>query len=33
MEVVLNGYETNPNPTPTLTPNHSRNSYPNQINF
>jgi hypothetical protein len=31
MEEVLNGYETNPNPTPTLT--HNRNSYPNQINF
>jgi hypothetical protein len=30
MEEVLNGYVTNPNPTPTLTPNHNPNS--NQIN-
>jgi hypothetical protein len=30
MEEVLNRYVTNP--TPTLTPNHNRNSYPNQIN-
>ena len=30
MEGVLNGYVTNPNHTPTLTPN--RNSNPNQIN-
>jgi hypothetical protein len=28
MEEVLNGYVTNPNPTPTLTPN----SNPNRIN-
>ena len=28
IEEVLNGYVTNPNPTPTLTPNHN----PNQIN-
>ena len=27
---VLNGYVTNPNPTPTLTTNPNRN--PNQIN-
>ena len=34
MEGVLNGYVTNPNPTPTLTPNPKRNpnSNPNQIN-
>jgi hypothetical protein len=34
MEGVLNGYVTNPNPTPTLTPNPNRkpNSNPNQIN-
>ena len=34
MEEVLNGYVTNPNPTPTLTPNPNRNpnSNPNQIN-
>jgi hypothetical protein len=32
MEGVLNGYVTNPNPTPTLTPNHNPNSNPNQIN-
>jgi hypothetical protein len=30
MEEVLNGYVTNPNPTPSLTPN--RNPNPNQIN-
>jgi hypothetical protein len=30
MEEVLNGYVTNPNPTPTLPPN--RNPNPNQIN-
>jgi hypothetical protein len=32
-EEVLNGYVTNPNPTPTLTPNPNRNpnSNPNQI--
>jgi hypothetical protein len=29
---VLNGYVTNPNPTPTLTPNRNPNSNPNQIN-
>jgi hypothetical protein len=28
MEGVLNGYVTNPNPSPTLTPNRN----PNQIN-
>jgi hypothetical protein len=34
MEGVLNGYITNPNPTPTLTtnPNRNPNSNPNQIN-
>jgi hypothetical protein len=34
MEEVLNGYVTNPKPTPTLTPNPNRNpnSNPNQIN-
>jgi hypothetical protein len=32
MEGVLNGYVTNPNPTPTLTPNRNPNSNPNQIN-
>ena len=32
MEEVLNGYVTNPNPTPTLTPNRNPNSNPNQIN-
>ena len=34
MEEVLNGYVTNPNPTPTLTPNPNRNpnSDPKQIN-
>jgi hypothetical protein len=34
IEEVLNGYVTNPNPTPTLTPNPNRNpnSNPNQIN-
>ena len=34
MEGVLNGYVTNPNPSPTLTPNPNRdpNSNPNQIN-
>jgi hypothetical protein len=31
MEEVLNGYVTNPNPTPTLTPNRNPNSNPNQI--
>jgi hypothetical protein len=33
MEKVLNGYVTNPNPTPTLTPNPNRNlnSNPNRI--
>jgi hypothetical protein len=31
MEEVLNRYVTNP--TPTLTPNHNRNSYPYQINL
>jgi hypothetical protein len=33
-EGVLNGYVTNPNPSPTLTPNPNRNpNYnPNQIN-
>jgi hypothetical protein len=31
MEEVLNGYVTNPNPTPTLTPNLN-NSNPNRIN-
>jgi hypothetical protein len=29
---VLNGYVTNPNPTPTLTPNLNPNSNPNRIN-
>jgi hypothetical protein len=29
---VLNGYVTNPNPTPTLTPNRNPNSNPNRIN-
>jgi hypothetical protein len=31
MEEVLNGYVTNPNPTPTLTPNPNLNpnSHPN----
>ena len=29
---ALNGYVTNPNPTPTLTPNRNPNSNPNQIN-
>jgi hypothetical protein len=28
----VNGYVTNPNPTPTLTPNRNPNSNPNQIN-
>jgi hypothetical protein len=36
MEEVLNGYVTNPNPTPILTPNPNRNPNsnpnPNQIN-
>jgi hypothetical protein len=34
MEEVLNGYVTNPHPTPTLTPNRNPNSNPNpnQIN-
>jgi hypothetical protein len=34
MEEVLNGYVTNPNPTPTLTGNLNRNpkSNPNRIN-
>jgi hypothetical protein len=32
MEGVLNGYVTNPNPSPTLTPNRNPNSNPNQIN-
>jgi hypothetical protein len=34
MEVVLNDYITNPNPTPIQTPNPNRNpnSNPNQIN-
>jgi hypothetical protein len=34
MEEVLNGYVTNPNPIPTLTPSPNRkpNSNPNQIN-
>ena len=34
MYEMLNGYVTNPNPTPTLTPNPYRNpnSNPNQIN-
>ena len=36
MEGVLNGYVTNPNPSPTLTPNPNRNPNsnlnPNQIN-
>jgi hypothetical protein len=32
MEEVLNGYVTNPNPTPTLTPNHNLDSNPNRIN-
>ena len=32
MEEVLNGYVTNPNPSPTLTPNRNPNSNPNQIN-
>jgi hypothetical protein len=32
MEEVLNGYVTNPNPTPTLTHNRNLNSKPNQIN-
>jgi hypothetical protein len=31
MEEVLNRYATNP--TPTLAPNHNRNTYPNQINL
>jgi nitrate reductase cytochrome c-type subunit len=29
---VLNGYVTNPNPTPILTPNPNRNPNSNQIN-
>jgi hypothetical protein len=34
IEEVLNGYVTNPNPTPTLTldPNLNPNSNPNRIN-
>jgi hypothetical protein len=32
MEEVLNGYVTNRNPTPTLTPHRNPNSNPNQIN-
>jgi hypothetical protein len=32
MEGVLNGYVTNPKPTPTLTPNRNPNSNPKQIN-
>jgi hypothetical protein len=34
MEVVLNDYITNPNPTPIQTPNPNRNpnSNPNRIN-
>jgi hypothetical protein len=29
---VLNGYVTNPNPSPALTPNRNPNANPNQIN-
>ena len=32
MKGVLNGYVTNPNPTPILTPNPNRNPNSNQIN-
>jgi hypothetical protein len=32
MERVLNGYLTNPNPTPILTPNPKPNCNSNQIN-